>query len=124
MLKARRELEIKIYLPRVVTTVLLTMVSSAISFAQKPEFSANMRLIKGAGQTETVKLHVGNQRARLDRIDSAGESGIGALIIDFDHQLMYLLMPQSKVYLRIAGSSGTPFYQAAWMFRPHSSDAP
>ena len=114
----------RIYLLRVVATVLLTMVSSAISFAQKPEFSANMQLVKGTGQTETVKLYVGNQRARLDRIDSAGESAIGALVIDFDHQLIYLLMPQSKVYLRIAGSLGTPFYEAAWMFRPYSSEAP
>jgi hypothetical protein len=114
----------RIYLLRVVATVLLTMVSSAISFGQKPEFSANMQLVKGTGQTETVKLYVGNQRARLDRIDSASESGIGALVIDFDHQLIYLLMPQSKVYLRVAGSLGTPFYQAAWMFRPYSSETP
>lgn len=114
----------KPYLPRLAAAVLLTMVSSALSFAQKPEFSANMQLVKGTGQTETIKLYVGNQRARLDRAEIPGPGGIAALVIDFDHQLIYLLIPQSKVYLRIAGSLGTPFYQAAWMFRPYSSQAP
>jgi hypothetical protein len=105
--------------------VLLTIASTATLFAQKKiEFSANMQLLKGTGQTETVKLYVGNQRARFDRLDTAGGGRVGSLVIDFDHQFIFLLIPQSKVYLRIAGSLGTPFYEAAWMFRPYSSETP
>jgi hypothetical protein len=95
------------------------------TLAQKPEFSADMQLFDPTGGTDTVTLHVGNQRARLDRKGLAGDTnGISALIIDFYHQILYLLVPQAKVYMRIAGSEGTPFYQAAWIFRPPSPEQP
>jgi hypothetical protein len=106
-----------------ITALILT--SATVALAQKAEFSADMRLLDGTGRTEVVKLYVGNQRARLDRATTAAESnGINSLIIDFYHQMLFLLVPQAKVYLRIAGSAGTPFYQAAWMFRPASPDQP
>jgi hypothetical protein len=92
---------------------------------QKAEFSADMRLIDGARQGQVVKLFVGNERARLDRTATSGEvNGISSLLIDFDHQLIYLLAPQSKMYVQIAGSNGSAFYRGAWMFRPSSSDSP
>jgi hypothetical protein len=105
---------------------MLTVETSTASVmrAQKTEFSADMRL-DAAGQIQVVKLFVGNQRARLDRTAIAGEvNGISSLLIDFDHQFLYLLATQSKMYMRIAGSNGSPFYQGAWMFRPSSSEAP
>lgn len=95
------------------------------TLAQKTEFSADMRLIDGAGQNQVVKLFVGNQRARLDRTAPSGEAnGISSLLIDFDHQFLYLLAPQSKMYMQIAGSNGSSFYRGAWMFRPASPDSP
>jgi hypothetical protein len=91
----------------------------------KVEFSADMRILAGTGRTQTVKLFVGNMRARLDRQATDDETdGIGSLLIDFDHQFLFLLIPQSKMYLQIAGSNGTPFYRGAWMFRPSSADDP
>jgi hypothetical protein len=93
--------------------------------AQKVEFSADMRIIDNTDRTQIVKLFVGNKRARFDRPTTGGEtSGIGSLLIDFDHQFLFLLIPQSKLYLQISGSSGTPFYRGASMFRPSSPDNP
>src|SRR5215470_15145794 len=93
--------------------------------AQKAQFSADMHLLDGAGRIQVVKLFVGNERARFDRTAMSQEvSGISSLLIDFDHQFLYLLAPQSKMYMRIAGSNGSPFYRGAWMFRPSSSDSP
>ena len=95
------------------------------TYGQQPEFSADMRLAGAAGQIQVVKLFVGNKRARLDRAPIAEElNGISSLLIDFDHQFLYLLSPRSKMYMRLSGSNGTPFYRGAWMFRPSSPDAP
>jgi hypothetical protein len=95
------------------------------TYGQKTEFAADMRLVDAAGRTQAVKLFVGNQRARLDRAPISGElNGISSLLIDFDHQFLYLLAPRSKMYMRLAGSNGTPFYRGAWMFRPSSLEAP
>lgn len=93
--------------------------------AQKVEFSADMQILEGTGRTQVVKVFVGNKRARLDRPQKEDETnGIGSLLIDFDHQFLFLVIPQSKMYLQIAGSNGTPFYRGAWMFRPSSPDNP
>ena len=113
------------WLVRILAATALAALSAGTACAQKTSFSANMRLLDSSGRTEVLKLYVGNQRARLDRADAAAESGgINSLIIDFYHQMLFLLIPQSKVYLRIAGSDGMPFYQAAWMFRPSSPNYP
>jgi hypothetical protein len=110
---------------RLVAISALVMTSTTAALAQKAEFSADMHLLDASGQSDTVKLYVGAQRARLDRTGGPGDTkGISALIIDFYHQIIYLLVPQAKVYMRIAGSDGVPFYQAAWIFRPPSSDQP
>lgn len=95
------------------------------TYGQQPEFSADMRVVDAAGRIQVVKLFVGNKRARLDRAPISEElNGISSLLIDFDHQFLYLLAPRSKMYMRLAGSNGTPFYRGAWMFRPSSPDAP
>src|SRR5262245_54603793 len=110
---------------RMVAAIALLMVSATAAVAQKVEFSADMRVLDGTGHTEMFKLYIGNQRVRLDRADSAGEqNGISSLIIEFPNQLLYLLIPQTKMYFRVAGASGMPFYEAAWMFRPQSPAYP
>ncbi len=110
---------------RVMGTAALVVASATVLPAQKPEFSADMKLLDGNGRTEIVKLYLGNQRARIDRTATPEETnGISSLILDFDNQFLYLLIPKSKVYLRIAGSTGVAFYQAAWMFRPSSTKYP
>jgi hypothetical protein len=61
----------------------------------------------------------------LDRQEQGNDtSGIGSLLIDFQNQFIFLLIPQSKLYLQIEGSLGTPFYRAAWMFRPDDPKYP
>jgi hypothetical protein len=106
--------------------LILTLSTTPMASATKPsEFSASMMILDTTGQTEIEKLSVGKGIARLDRSAPAAEpSGISSFIIDFDHQLLFLLIPQSKVYLQIAGSNGIPFYQGAYMFRPQSPDNP
>jgi hypothetical protein len=95
------------------------------TWAQKVEFSADMHVSDGAGRTQTLKVFVGNLRARFDiPKDENDTSGIGSILIDFDHQLIFLLIPQANLYLQIEGSAGTPFYTGAWMFRPHSPKYP
>jgi hypothetical protein len=114
----------RIWFLRTASIIALLASSVTVSLAQKVEFSADMRLLDDAGKTESVKLYVGNQKARIDR-DTGGESnGITSMVVDFYNQNLYLLIPQSKMYLRVAGSNGMPFYEAAWMFRPSSSDHP
>ena len=104
-------------------TLALVVMSAASTSGQKVEFSADMQVLDGTGRTQIVKLFVGNKRARLDRPTTKDETnGIGSLLIDFDHQFLFLLFPQSKMYMQIAGSNGTPFYRGAWMFRPSSQD--
>jgi hypothetical protein len=84
-----------------------------------------MRVSDGAGRTQTLKLFVGNMRARFD-LPKEGDDirGIGSILIDFDHQFIFLLLPQANLYLQIEGSAGTPFYSGAWMFRPYSPEYP
>jgi hypothetical protein len=92
---------------------------------QKVEFSADMRVLDNTERPQIIKLFVGNKRARLDRPTTEGETGrIGSLLIDFDHQFLFLLIPQSKLYLQISGSSGMFFYRGASMFRPSSPANP
>jgi len=106
-------------------TIALVVMPAASRAAQKVEFSADMRVLDGRGRTQSVKLFVGNKQARLDRPAMKGEiGGIGSLLIDFDHQFLFVLIPQSKMYLQIAGSNGTPFYRGVWMFRPSSPENP
>jgi len=93
------------------------------SAAKGPEFSADMLINQTTGQTQVEKLYVGNGRARLDRATQAGETGrISSLIMDFDHQFLYLLLPQDKMYLQVLGSSGILFYTGANLFRPQTPD--
>jgi hypothetical protein len=92
--------------------------------AQQNQFSADMQLRNGTDHTDTVRLYVGNQRARFDRVGSLNDNRISTLIIDFYHQMIYLVVPEARVYMRIAGSEGMPFYDAARMFRPLSPDQP
>ena len=107
------------------TAMLLFLMSTVSTSAQKVEFSADMRVSDGAGRTQTLKLSVGNMRARFD-LQKQGDdpSGIGSILINFDHQFIFLLIPQAKLYLQIEGSAGTPFYSGAWMFRPHTAKYP
>jgi hypothetical protein len=110
---------------RRVAVILFLLVSAASTQAQSVEFSADMPVSDGTGQTQTLKILVGNKRARLDRLAEGNDAnGIGSMLIDFQNQLIFLLIPQSKLYLQVAGSAGTPFYSGAWMFRPDSSTYP
>ena len=80
-----------------------------------------MVITQSTGQTVVERLCVGNARARLDRINRAGEtSRISSLIMDFDHQFLYLLAPEDKMYLQILGSEGILFYRGAHLFRPQN----
>jgi hypothetical protein len=51
---------------RGLTTLSLFLISAVLTSAQKVEFSADMRVSSGTGQTQTLKLFVGNMRARFD----------------------------------------------------------
>jgi hypothetical protein len=106
------------------TTSLCLMLAVSTS-AQKVEFSADMRVSDSAGRTQTLKVFVGNMRARFDLPKQGNDtSGIGPILIDFDHQFIFLLIRQANLYLQIEGSAGTPFYTGAWMFRPYSPEYP
>jgi hypothetical protein len=107
------------------TTTSLFLMSATSTLAQKVEFSADMRVSDVAGRSQTLKLSVGNMRARFD-LQKQGDdpSGIGSILIDFDHQSIFLLIPQANLYLQIEGSAGTPFYSGAWMFRPYDAKYP
>jgi hypothetical protein len=110
---------------RGLATIALFLMSAVVTSAQKVEFSADMRVLDGAGKVQTVKLYVGNMRARFDFVKQGDDtSGIGSILLDFDHQFIYLLLPQANLYLQIEGSSGTPFYSGAWMFRPYVPQYP
>jgi len=103
----------------------LFLMSAISTSAQKIEFSADMRVTDSAGRTQSLKLFVGNMRARFDLPKQGDDtSGIGSILLDFDHQSLYLLIPQANVYLQIEGSAGTPFYSGGWMFRPYSAKYP
>jgi hypothetical protein len=106
-------------------TMCLCLTLAVSTSAQKVEFSADMRISDGAGRTQNLKLFVGNMRARFDLPKQGDDnSGIGSILIDFDHQFIFLLVPQANLYLQIEGSAGTPFYSGAWMFRPYSPEHP
>lgn len=105
--------------------ILLLLMATVATSAQKVEFSADMRVSDGTGRTQILKISVGNMRARFDLPKQEnGASGIGSILIDFDHQFIFLLIPQAKLYLQIEGSAGTPFYNGAWMFRPYAAKYP
>ena len=108
------------------TTTSLFLMSATSTLAQKVEFSADMWVSDVAGRSQTLKLSVGNMRARFDLQKKQGDdtSGIGSILIDFDHQSIFLLIPQANLYLQIEGSAGTPFYSGAWMFRPYDAKYP
>ncbi|MFZ0580997.1 MAG: hypothetical protein WA690_10785 [Candidatus Acidiferrales bacterium] len=110
---------------QLLATMSLCLMLAISTSAQKVEFSADMRVSDGAGRTQTLKLFVGNMRARFD-LPKEGDDirGIGSILIDFDHQFIFLLLPQANLYLQIEGSAGTPFYSGAWMFRPYSPEYP
>jgi len=112
------------WIPKV--TLLIALLFSVRPLqAQAVEFSSDMRLFSGGGDTQVLKLYVGNKRALIQREESTDNTrGIGSIIMDFDHQLIFLLVPQSKLYLRVTGSQGSPFYNAAWMFRPYNPTMP
>jgi hypothetical protein len=106
-------------------TISLVLISAAFTPAQKVEFSADMQVSDSTGRSQNLKLFVGDKRARFDRAPEANESeGIGSLLIDFQNQFIFLLIPQSKMYLQIEGSAGTAFYRGAWMFRPDTPKYP
>ena len=110
---------------RGLATISLFLMSTLLTPAQKVEFSADMQVSSGTGQTQTLRLYVGNMRARFDLPKLRNDiGGIGSILIDFDHQFIFLLIPQAKLYLQIEGSAGTPFYSGAWMFRPYSPQYP
>src|SRR5579862_1522835 len=91
---------------RGMATISLLLMSTISTSAQNGDFSADMRLSDGAGRTQTLKLFVGNKRARFDLPKQGNDSsGIGSILIDFDHQFIYLLVPQNKLYLQIEGSA-------------------
>jgi len=93
--------------------------------AQSVQFSSDMKILMATGQTQMLKLYVGDKRARLDRSAQDGErEGIGSILLDFQSQLIYLLIPQSNLYLQIEGSLGTPFYRGGWLFRPETKNYP
>ncbi len=110
---------------RGLATISFFLMSAVSTLAQKVEFSADMQVTDGAGRTQILKLFVGKMQARFDLPKQGNDtSGIGSILIDFDHQSIFLLISQANLYLQIEGSAGTPFYSGAWMFRPHSPEYP
>ena len=106
-------------LSRRLATISLLLISVVPTRAQRVEFSADVQVSDGTGQTQTLKLFVGDKRARFDRLKEGNDdNGIGSILIDFQNQFVFLLIPRSKLYLQIEGSAGTAFYTGGWMFRP------
>ncbi|HEX3436256.1 MAG TPA: hypothetical protein VHT24_05765 [Pseudacidobacterium sp.] len=118
--RARQNMN-RFFLQALVATLILT---SSMAWAEKQsEFSADMVITQSTGETRIEKLYVGKGRARLDRIAQEGQTNrISSLVMDFDHQLLYLLAPRDKMYLKILGSEGTLLYKGAHLFRPQSPD--
>ena len=107
------------------STLALTflLASSAMAENKKTEFSAEMVITQTTGEALTENLYVGKGYARLDRRGQEGDNiRVISLLMDFDHQLLYLLLPQDKMYLKILGSSGIYFYKGANLFRPQTPD--
>jgi hypothetical protein len=109
---------------RTLAVACLLFVSAKPILAQKVEFSADMQVMGGTGQSQTFKLFVGTKRARFDRSNQQNGYGIGSILIDFQNQFIFMVLPQYKMYLQIEGSLGTPFYRGAWMFRPDTPQYP
>jgi hypothetical protein len=106
-------------LPRKIAIISSLLLFAVSTRAQKVEFSADVQVSDGTGQTQTLKLFVGDKRARFDRVNQGNDAKeIGSILIDFQNQFIFLLIPQSKLYLQIEGSAGTAFYTGGWMFRP------
>lgn len=111
----------KMFLQIVAATFFLT-ISSAATARASDYFSANMVITQSTGQILVEKLHVGKGRARLDRVPQPGEIvRVSSLIMDFDHQFLFLLLPDDKMYMQILGSNGMSFYRGAHLFRPHTA---
>jgi hypothetical protein len=113
---------------RFLVLVLASTVSLAVPSTSKATasdfFSSNMVITQSTGQIVVEKLHVGKGRARLDRIPQKGETvRVTSLIMDFDHQFLFLLLPDDKMYMQILGSSGMSFYRGARLFRPHTANS-
>ena len=107
----------------VITFFLLA--TASIASAQKVQFSADMEISQNNNPSQTLKMFVGNQRARFDRAGADNDSdGIDSLLIDFDHQFIFLVMSQPKLYFQVEGSLGMPFYSGSWLFRPASANTP
>jgi len=51
---------------RGLAAISLFLISVASTSAQKVEFSADIRVSDGAWRTQTLRLYVGNMRARFD----------------------------------------------------------
>jgi hypothetical protein len=101
----------------------LFLASSITAAIKETEFSADMVITQTTGETLVQKLYLGKRRARLDRFGQTGENNpVGSLLIDFDHQLLYLVLPQEKMYLKIMGSNGIYFYKGSYLFRPQTPD--
>jgi len=67
---------------RGLVTISLFLISVASTSAQKVEFSADMRVSDGAGRTQTLRLYVGNMRARFDLLKPENDaSGIGSILM-------------------------------------------
>ena len=99
------------------------LASTVMAAEKRTEFSADMLIIQTTGQTLIEKLYVGKGRARLDRLGQSSENiRVSSLLMDFDHQLLYLLLPQDKMYLKIMGSNGIYFYKGSYLFRPQTPE--
>jgi hypothetical protein len=120
----RKGVEMKVFSRRLAIISLL-LISAVSTRAQSVEFSADMQVVDGTGRTQALKIFVGNKRARFDLLKQGNDpSGIGSILIDFQNQFIFLLIPQAKLYLQIEGSAGTAFYSGAWMFRPSTPKYP
>jgi len=93
------------------------LTSSATETDKQTQFSADMVISQNTGESLVEKLYVGRGRARLDRLGQVGDDRVSTLLIDFDHQLLYLVLPQDKMYLKIMGSNGIYFYKGSYLFQ-------
>src|SRR6266481_4848239 len=85
----------------IISLFLMSVISTS---AQKVEFSADMRVTDSAGRTQSLKLFVGNMRARFDLPKQGDDtSGIGSILFDFDHQSLL-----SEISLQRLGLRGRP----------------
>jgi len=100
-----------------VLTLFFLLTSAATETDKQTQFSADMVISQNTGESLVEKLYVGRGRARLDRLGQVGDDRVSTLLIDFDHQLLYLVLPQDKMYLKIMGSNGIYFYKGSYLFQ-------